>query len=170
MSDEDAEEDGGDESSEGGGGRSFSPLKIGLVVGLPVLLLVGGGLAAYFTGLLDVFFGGDEEVVEEVVAEPEPVAFVELPPLTVNLAGDQRALLQLTVSLEVPDPAMVPQLEAVMPRIIDNFQVFLRELRVEDLSGSRGTARIKEELLTRVNVAVAPARVDDVLFKEMLIQ
>ena len=65
---------------------------------------------------------------------------------------------------------MVPQLEAVMPRIIDNFQVFLRELRVEDLSGSRGTARIKEELLTRVNVAVAPARVDDVLFKEMLIQ
>ena len=57
-----------------------------------------------------------------------------------------------------------------MPRIIDNFQVYLRELRVEDLQGSAGMLRLREELMMRVNNAVKPAKVNDVLFKEMLVQ
>ena len=57
-----------------------------------------------------------------------------------------------------------------MPRIVDNFQVYLRELRVEDLRGSSGLYRLREELLQRVNAAAAPAKVTDVLFKELLIQ
>jgi flagellar FliL protein len=57
-----------------------------------------------------------------------------------------------------------------MPRIMDNFQVYLRELRIEDLKGSAGMYRLREELLVRVNAAAAPAKVRDVLFKEMLVQ
>jgi flagellar FliL protein len=57
-----------------------------------------------------------------------------------------------------------------LPRIVDNFQVYLRELRVDDLQGSAGMYRLREELLRRVNLAVRPARVKDVLFKEMLVQ
>jgi flagellar FliL protein len=50
------------------------------------------------------------------------------------------------------------------------FQVYLRELRPADLEGSAGTFRLKEELLRRVNMAVHPAKVDAVLFKELLVQ
>ena len=57
-----------------------------------------------------------------------------------------------------------------MPRIVDNFQVYLRELRLEDLRGSAGLYRLREELLSRVNIAAQPAQVNDVLFKEMLVQ
>jgi flagellar FliL protein len=57
-----------------------------------------------------------------------------------------------------------------MPRIVDNFQIYLRELRVDDLRGSGGIYRLREELLARVNAAVAPVKVNDVLFKEMLVQ
>ena len=179
MSDEDTEDDGdsgggGEDDGEEGGKRSFSPLKIGLFVGLPLFLIVGGVLAAYLFGLFDGLLGGGEEVVEEEVPAilTEEVAFVDMPPLTVNLAttGNQPALLQLSLSLEVADPALAAAVEAVLPRILDGFLVFLRELRVEDIAGSRGTYRIKEELLTRVNTAAAPARVDDVLFREMLVQ
>jgi flagellar FliL protein len=46
----------------------------------------------------------------------------------------------------------------------------LRELRVEDLSGSASVYRLKEELLRRVNLAVEPVKVKDVLFREMIIQ
>ena len=53
---------------------------------------------------------------------------------------------------------------------LDHFQVFLRELRVDDLNGSAGIYRIKEELLRRVSIAVYPVEIRDVLFKEMLIQ
>ena len=44
------------------------------------------------------------------------------------------------------------------------------ELRLDDLKGSAGVLRLKEELLRRVNVAAAPYKVRDVLLKEMIVQ
>jgi flagellar FliL protein len=38
------------------------------------------------------------------------------------------------------------------------------------LRGSAGTWRLREELIARANIAIAPARVTDVLFTELLIQ
>ena len=55
-----------------------------------------------------------------------------------------------------------------MPRIVDSFQVYLRELRIEDLQGSAGLQRLREELLMRVNSAAQPTVVRDVRFREML--
>lgn len=98
--------------------------------------------------------------------------YIDLPEFLVNLrtTGSRASFLKLTIALEVSDPEQAKEVEAQMPRIIDGFQTYLRELRVEDLSGSAGLFRLKEELLRRINVTLAPARVDDVLFKEMLIQ
>jgi flagellar FliL protein len=57
-----------------------------------------------------------------------------------------------------------------LPRVEDTFQVFVRELRASDLDGSAGVYRLREELLRRVNVAVYPAKVDAVLFKDIIVQ
>ena len=78
--------------------------------------------------------------------------------------------MKIKVSLEVESEAMLAQLEALLPRVVDNFQVYLRELRVEDLNGSAGLYRLREELLVRVNTAIKPHKVKDVLFREMLVQ
>ena len=64
----------------------------------------------------------------------------------------------------------MPQTGFLKPRIVDNFQVYLRELRIEDLRGSAGVYRLREELLARVNTAVQPVKVKNVLFNEVLIQ
>ena len=45
-----------------------------------------------------------------------------------------------------------------------------RELRKSDLEGSAGIYRLKEELRRRINVAIFPAQVDAILFKELLVQ
>ena len=82
----------------------------------------------------------------------------------------RNATLKIRIALELQEQDDVPQIELMMPRILDNFQVYLRELRIEDLKGSAGMYRLREELLSRVAAAVAPARVNDVLFKEMLVQ
>ena len=58
----------------------------------------------------------------------------------------------------------------MIARVMDNFNVYLRELRIEDFSGSAGMYRLREELLIRIQAAVAPVKVRDILFKEMLIQ
>jgi flagellar FliL protein len=56
-----------------------------------------------------------------------------------------------------------------MPRLMDMFQNFLRELRPEDLTGSQGSYQLRVEILRRVNLVVAPTKVKAVLIEEMLI-
>lgn len=90
--------------------------------------------------------------------------------MNLNSGGRKASYLKVSVALEVEDESSIPDIEAKLPRIIDNFQVYLRELRVDDLDGSAGMFRLKEELLRRVNASVAPTQINDILFKEMLIQ
>ncbi len=168
--DEDEDENGEGESSGGGGKK-----KLFIVIGLALLLVIGSAAAAYFTGLMqpliDMISGGEAEQGEDVGIAQDAI-FYDLPELLVNLSttGRKSTFLKIRISLELDSPEDVAKIESVMPRIIDNFQVYLRELRVEDLKGSAGMYRLREELLKRVGGAVAPSKINDVLFKEMLVQ
>ena len=152
--------------------RRFAGKKLVLFVVAPLLLLGGGGGGVYYSGLLSSVLGGGEPVEKAEAQPPKPTVFYNLPEMLVNLntSGRRASFLKISVSLELDNPADIPRIEAVMPRIVDNFQIYLRELRVEDLRGSTGLYRLREELLSRVNNAAQPARVNDVLFKEMLVQ
>ncbi len=154
-----------------GGKKKFSGKKL-LIILVPVLLLTIGGGAAWFLG----FFGGKEEHHEEQAdaapPPPPPTMIYDLPDLLVNLSLAQRGrgnFIKLTASLEVVE-ADVPEFEDAMPRIVDTFVTYLRELRPEDLRGSAGLTRLREEMLRRVQAAARPARVKDVLFREILVQ
>lgn len=172
-----ADEDDGDDDV-GGSKKKVSGKKLVLFILLPILVLAGAGAGVYMSGLLDPILGigGEEEQAAEEEAPPEEVAapghFVPLDEMTVTLrsAGSKARFLKLQLTLEMEKPEDEERVRAVMPRIIDNFQVFLRELRVEELEGSQGIYRIREELLTRVNQAANPVKVKDVLFTDMLIQ
>lgn len=99
------------------------------------------------------------------------VTFYELPEFLVNLNTNGRtSFLKMTVTLEVADEATLEKVQALEPRIVDSFNTYLRELRTSDLSGSAGIHRLREELLLRVNKAVHPAKINDILFKEMIVQ
>ena len=98
-------------------------------------------------------------------------AFLKVPDLIVNLTSEgQPRYLRLSVQLELGSEADLKAVEAVLPRVIDQFQTYLRELRIQDLRGSKGMYRLQMELLSRVNAAAAPTEVKDVLFQEILIQ
>ncbi|EKV26699.1 Flagellar biosynthesis protein FliL [Caenispirillum salinarum AK4] len=187
---EDLDEDFEEDVDEGGGGGSGKKggKKLLLMVVLPLLLVVGALAGAYFAGLadpvLDMLAGGEEQSgpAPEVMTEGQgggagvPVSaavFYDLPEMLVDINSAnsrKRTFLKLRVALELSSAADTAQVEAMMPRVIDNFQTYLRELRVEDLQGAEGMYRLREELIVRVNNAVRPAKVNDVLFKEMLIQ
>jgi flagellar protein FliL len=111
---------------------------------------------------------------EEKAPSRQPVGFLELREILVNLApetGNNRTkLLRLKLALEVRDPKLIPQIQPLLPRVEDTFQVFVRELRASDLDGSGGLYHLREELLRRVNYAVYPAKVEAVLFKELVVQ
>ncbi|MBI1340191.1 flagellar basal body-associated protein FliL [bacterium] len=118
--------------------------------------------------------GGDPEEVGTLrVGEDGAPSYYEMPNLLVNLSssdGGRPLFLKLKLVLEARDPAAFATLPGIMPRVSDQFQGFLRELRVDDLNGSAGSHRLRIELLRRVNLAVAPASVDAVLIEELLVQ
>lgn len=143
-----------------------SKSKFKLIMAAAVLLLVGCGGVWFF------FFRHHGEEVHAEVA-PKPPVFVEVPDMMVNLAGspgERIQYLKVKVVLEVKDAPQVAQIQPAMPRVTDIFQTYLRELRPNDLNGSAGMFRLKEELTRRVNTVVAPGQVNAVLFKELVIQ
>lgn len=184
MADEDVEDEleeeegsGGSEEDEGvDESKKRGKIRFIIILAAILLIIVGALAAAFFTGLLDPLLGMGDHAEEKASAEGAPgtqqAVFFDLPEMLVNLnTGERKAtFLKIRVSLELEKAQDIPRIQAIMPRIIDNFQVYLRELRLEDLKGSAGMYRLREELLTRVNAAAHPAKINDVLFKEMLVQ
>ncbi|HTC02434.1 MAG TPA: flagellar basal body-associated FliL family protein, partial [Xanthobacteraceae bacterium] len=112
---------------------------------------------------------------ETAAAAPvvKPPIFVDMPDVLVNLSssGTERTqYLKVKIALELPDDQVQAQIQPVMPRILDTFQTYLRELRPTDLDGSAGLYRLKEELTRRVDAAIAPNKINAVLFKEIVVQ
>ncbi|WP_205514199.1 flagellar basal body-associated FliL family protein [Stappia sp. BW2] len=170
MTDENAAagEDGEDGAEAGGGGRKKKLILFG-GIGLVVLLAAGGAGYYFLMGSsAPAPVPGDPEAPQQV---QKPVVFYDLPEMTVNLATEGRTTyLKVRIALEVENRAMIDQIQPYLPRILDAFQIYLRELRPADLEGSAGLFRLKEELLRRINLSVYPAKVEGVLFKEILVQ
>jgi flagellar FliL protein len=162
--DDAAEAAGGAETKKKGLRMSRNLLLI--IIGATVLLL-GGGAAAYF-----LLFSGKDAAAEGHLAEVAPTFIFNLPTMTVNLnsEGGDEQFMKLTVALEVASEEMMTEIQPRMAKVVDAFQVYLRELRKSDLEGSAGIYRLKEELRRRVNVAIFPAQVDSILFREILVQ
>jgi flagellar FliL protein len=142
--------------------------KMIVIAAAAVLVLGGGGAGGY------LFLGHGEAKQEKPKEEKaKPATFVDLPDVLVNLAnsGSERTqYLKVKVVLEVPDAGLVERIKPLMPRVMDTFQTYLRELRPTDLDGSAGLYRLKEELTRRVNAVLAPNHIDAVLFKEIVVQ
>lgn len=169
-----------------GGGRRgstrkrLSGKKLVLFVILPVLLAIVAAGGLWYLGAFGSLTGGGEKAAgsEPTAAAGGPLTagpyFWPAKPmeLLVNLRTDspRPSFLKLSVSLELEHPEDGVKIGDVMPRVTDTLQVYLRELRADQLQGSAGLLRVREELLARINAAVRPVRVKDVLFNEMLIQ
>lgn len=146
--------------------RKLSGKVLILYIVLPLVILIGAGVGVFMSGL----FGGGDEAHEEEQVVVVPV-FYDLPDFLVNLSGDApQHFLKMKVTLQIVDAEASKRLDAELPRILDAFQIFLRELRPEDIEGSAGMLRVKEELLRRINLAVQPPLVIDILFREVIVQ
>ncbi len=165
-----AEAEAGDKPA-GGGKKKL------LLLAVPLLLAaVGAGL--WFTGLLPGWLGlrhekpATEAEAKAEAAKPVAPVYVDMPEIIVNLNVTPRreSFVKLKARLELAKPADQAAITAAMPRLLDLFNTYLREMRPEELRGSAGTYRLREELIARANIVAPPAQVIDVLFMEMLIQ
>ena len=147
--------------------------KLMLIAG-GVLLLAGGG-GAWFAGLLPHGGRHGDAHKEEAHAAAKALAapvFLDLPDIVANLnAGPKRAAyIKLKAKLELARPEDQAVVQAAMPRVLDLFQTYLREMRPDELRDTAGTYRLREELVARSSIAAHPAHVLNVLFTELLVQ
>jgi flagellar FliL protein len=187
----DAPEDSEKIEGEGGeeGGKKKLPLRMLIIAGAAALVVIGGGGAAAFMFLaphkpeaapahkLPVKPKSDKKDdksdpnAPQVQDGPDGVVFYTMPDIVVNMQtpDGKPTFLKLKLTFELPDHTTADTLDAEMPRLQDIFQTFLRELRPEDLAGSEGTLALRSELQRRVNLVIAPSKVNGVLIQEMLI-
>jgi len=186
MADEPADEiqDGETEEGEAAPKKKMGIMKLGLFIGLPVIILLLGATAAFM-----MFSGGSDSDAEHQVAElddhgnpiepaggghsavDEDVFFYEIPQMQVTIQDGSGgfAHLQISFNLEINDEHLSEQLDHELPRIIDQFQGFLREMRPEDLAGSAGGYRLRLELLRRVNLVMGEGTVRAVLIDQFVV-
>lgn len=183
ANDEDDAKEG--KPGEGGEGvdlpkKKISGKKLALIIVAVVVLMVGGGVAAlYFTGKIGGHPAAEGEQAEdgghgegEGEGEPTGPIFAEMPQILINLntTGRRPTYLRLKISLELMKEDDRVKVTEAMPRVVDTFQLYLRELAIDELQGTAGIERLREELRLRVSAAIAPVEIKDVLFSEMIIQ
>jgi flagellar FliL protein len=169
------------EATEGGKGKGGKKKLI--LIAVPVLL-AGIGAGLWFSGILPSMLGmGHVEEPAPAAEEADavrPPAFFDMPEVITNLnaPGRRPGYVKLRSKLEITRAEDAAAIQLALPRLLDLFQTHLREMRPEELRGSAGTQRLREELVARANIAVAPPpgstqpapRIVDVLFLEMLVQ
>jgi flagellar protein FliL len=166
------------------------PLKLLIIAGAAAVLVLGGGGTA---AVLMMGGGGAKAHAAKKPAHkpakgggegakkdgpnpisegPDGVVYYTMPDMVVNIQGtDGRpTYLKLKLAFEMPDEDSAEALSPEMPRLNDMFQSFLRELRPDDLAGSQGSYQLRQEIQRRVNLVIAPAKVNAVLIQEMLVQ
>lgn len=155
--------EGGEASAKAGGGK-----KKLIIMAAAAVLVLGGGAGGY------MYMQKQKAAAAAATPVKKKTVFFDMPDITTNLAtapGAERPIyLRLKLALEVEDQKMVAEIQPLLPRVVDNFQIFLRELRPADLEGSAGLYRLKEELVRRINAAIYPARIEAILFKDVLVQ
>jgi flagellar FliL protein len=142
-----------------------------ILLAAPVAL-VGIGAGLWFTGIVPRLLGLNKAEATAETAKSQAPIYVDLPEIVANLNSNphRSSYVKLQARLEVTKLDDVERVKAAMPRLQDLFQTYLREMRPEELRGSGGTYRLREELIGRANLAAAPAHISDVLFLQMLIQ
>jgi flagellar FliL protein len=155
--------------------------KLGLVIGLVLsLALGGGGFYAVWSGLFDptallggggggghgAQHGSEHAAAEAVVGD---VAFVAMEPIMISLPpGSSARHLRFAGQLEVaPDNAGA--VAALMPRVLDVLNTYLRAVEVRDLEDPAALARLRAQMLRRIQVVTGEAQVRDLLVTEFVL-
>ncbi len=107
---------------------------------------------------------GDEEAAKLL----GNVAFVPLDPIMVSMPpGSASRHLRFAGQLEVV-PGKAEAVVAVMPRILDVLNTYLRAVEVSDLEEPASAARLRAQMLRRVQVVTGEGLVKDLLVTEFV--
>ena len=160
------------ETAEGAETKSRSPLLL-IIIAVVLVCMIGAGVGIY----LFMQKGGDAPAAESKQSAQQAAGaalsmghVIALEPFIVNLAGNSRSYLKLSMSLEVSDPVLEEQIVSKMPRIQDTILFVLSSKTHDEIVTSEGKTVLKDELLTRLNSFVVAGTIENIYFTSFVIQ
>jgi flagellar protein FliL len=135
------------------------------IVGAVALAGLGGGAWFVMPRLFAKASAHAEAPAEIPVKAVAPVG-----PVVVNLAGEARRYVKVSVELGVAGPKDVKEIEEHRSRVLDLVITVLSEKDAATLTSSEGRAALKDELLDRIHEELGLERVARVYFTEFMIQ
>lgn len=166
------------------GGERPKKSRLILIAAGGALLLGGASFYAVWSGLVPLAGGKDaaQDEAKDTTSEgggslDRPYegtpgvlpAFVAMAPLTISLGPDAGARhLKVAVTLEI-DPARREGVEATLPRVADVLNTFLRAVEPEFLADPRRMARLRAQMLRRVQLVTPQGSVRDLLIQEFVL-
>ncbi len=144
--------------------------KLGILFGLvAALALGGGGFYAVYAGFLDPGSLMHHESGPPASGMAADIAFVALDPIMISLApGASAKHLRFSGQLEVA-PEQAGEVTALMPRVLDVLNTYLRAVDVKDLEAPAALARLRAEMLRRIQVVTGEGMVRDLLVIEFVL-
>ncbi|MBE6452028.1 MAG: hypothetical protein E7012_00865 [Alphaproteobacteria bacterium] len=169
MIDQEDDLDGGEETS------SPKPInrKKMLILVLPVVIVIGLSVGLYFAlnkdynntpGTYNIIQNGKSEDGTENIT-----VFYDLPEINARIksVGPDKKTVSLALNVELSKIEDVQTLDILSPRIKDAVLSHVIELTPEEIEGANGIYWLKEELLYRLNLVVAPVRISSLNIKQI---
>lgn len=150
--------------------RKKKLVKIAAILGV-VGVLGGVGYIAHLFGLTETVFG-KPNVTEVVLDLGKPVTHTLTEVRTdLKKVGRKRHYIRTTIIIQLNEKDL-PVLtdETKTAEILDGIKTHLRSLEFQDLQGKKGSERLRFELLSVINNALAPVKAHTILFKDLIIQ
>jgi flagellar FliL protein len=144
--------------------RSKKPLLIGALLSL---VLGGGGFYAVWSGLI---LGTTDHTESEAGPGPlQGIAFVPMDTMVVSLGPESGSEhLRFTAQVEVTEAA-VADVTLLKPRILDVLNSYLRAIDTASIEDPQAMARLRAQMLRRVQIVTGEGRVRDLLITEFVL-
>ena len=150
--------------------------KMPLIIGL-VLALCGGGGGFFAVNKGIILGGGSEEIHEQEKGQaaealdvaPLDLVFVPLDPLVISVRDQSgQGHLRFSAQLDVV-PEYAIEVEALKPRIVDVLNGYLRAVTYAEMADPNALARLRGQMLRRIQVVTGEGRVKDLLIMEFVL-
>ncbi len=146
--------------------RSKLPLLMGILL---ALVLGAGGFYTTWSGLV---LGGDAHTAPDEAGTPGPmtgIAFVPLETMVISLGPDSGSRhLRFTAQVEVVDSAAA-DVTLLAPRILDVLNSYLRAIDTAAIEDPSAMAKLRSQMLRRIQIVTGDGRVRDLLITEFVL-